>query len=563
MLSDKRLITSLITIVADVCLTSFRILLAYITGSSALMADAYHSVTDLSVSVIFLVCMLIKVWQENSGNHRRMAFARKIESFTVIVASLVILCIPYKVMTNVNEFASVDIENIWLGILGVIVIILSVFAIARLKTYVGRKTGSLALEADGYHSMVDLFTSVAVLFSLIGLLVGIDLDEFVAFIIAILIGLSGFELLLSGLKSLFRNEDIEQISLIDVLRVWFVKLTQEKAAVQAVVNLLNNLYGNKYPLLALSISLYLLSGFVQVPLGYQGIVQTLNRTIAIKSEAGLAYAPPWPFGQTILVPKDEIKSVIVGSKISDYTRRNGERMWFEIHSNRANKDDTTYIQTGDDNLIFLQIELQYQIKDPALNYFEYENIDVIVMHLAESSLWKQVATTRYVEVLTSTYSEFSDDLQNLIEEKLKVLDIPVFVKGVYVKGIQPPAPLVAVYRDVVNASQDKENIVNKARAQSYEQIPIVKAQSVKETAEVKAAAVEHVYAAKGDSHRFELLSVLHNANSSAFEFERYVESMGRAISGKNLVVVDPMIDKHDYRIWASPRLNAMEKIENN
>ncbi len=370
MLSDKRLLTSLITIAADVALTLFRVLLAYFTGSSALMADAYHSVTDLSVSVIFLMCMLIKVWQDRTGNEKRISIARKIESMTVVLAALVILCIPYQIIMSTRQYASVDVENIWLGIFGVMFIILSVFAIARLKTYVGKKTGSLALEADGYHSMVDLFTSIAVLFSLIGLLLGIDIDELVAVIIALLIGLSGLELLVSGLKSLIKNEVLEQVSLFDTVKGWYTKDFAGKQVFESIKSRWQILTHYKYYMLIGGLTVYALSGFVQVSLGQQGIIQVLNKTVYIKEQPGLAYAPPWPLGQSILVANHEIKSVVIGSDVSDYTRRNGERMWFEIHANRADRDDSSYIQTGDHNLVFVQAELHYQLLPVEMKLFD-------------------------------------------------------------------------------------------------------------------------------------------------------------------------------------------------
>ncbi|MDR9829183.1 cation transporter [Vibrio sp. FNV 38] len=557
MFSDKRLMTSVVTIVADVFLTLFRVALAYMTGSSALMADAYHSVTDLSVSIIFLVCMLIKVWQDKTGNKKRIEFAKKFESGTVILAAIIILCVPYKVITETSRYSTSSIENVWVGIIGVIFIIVSVFAIAKLKTYVGKKTGSLALEADGYHSMVDLFTSVAVLFSLIGLLIGIDLDGIVAVIIAILIAVSGLELLMSGIKSLSNHKEIEQYSLFEVIQSTLKNRFKHKMVHQPFIEVGRYLYKVKLRAVFIVVLGYLGSGFTQVQLGQQGIIQLFERAVFYKETPGLAYSLPWPFGHVLVVSADDVRTVTVGSEASEYTRRNGRRMWFEINANRASRDDTTYIQTGDENLVYVQLEVHYSLTEAARSHFVYDDIDGIVARVSETNLWRITASLQYNELLSSTYTHFSNEIEQQIAEDLKRHQIPVKLHGILVQNIQPPASLVSVYRDVVNAHQESENLVNQAIALSYEMLPLARSESINKLGQIQANAISRRESATGDSTRFSLQSNQFSHNEDAFGFEKYMTSMTNALSGKELIIVDPRFDKHDYRVWSQ---NSQQRI---
>jgi len=134
--------------------------------------------------------------------------------------ALLILYVPVEILLEVRGREQAEINNLWLGIGGVLLIIGLVFFMSRLKRLVGRETDSPALEADGYHSQIDLFSSIAVLVSLMGTLVGLYLDEIVALIIALLIGVAGVELLISGLRGLHQKRELDPVSLLDPVGHW-------------------------------------------------------------------------------------------------------------------------------------------------------------------------------------------------------------------------------------------------------------------------------------------------------------------------------------------------------
>lgn len=202
---DKRIRTSLLAISADLLLTFVKTLLAIFTGSSVILADAFHSLTDLLVSLVLLSSIVVKVFQEKKNNQSGIIFAHQLESALSILVALIILYLPFEILSEVQNKREA-LSNVWLGIIGMSLVIVVVAYMSRLKICTGRDTGSPALEADGYHSLVDVFTSIAVLFSLLGYIVGIHLDGFVAIVIAIIIGFSGMQLLLSGIRDFISNK---------------------------------------------------------------------------------------------------------------------------------------------------------------------------------------------------------------------------------------------------------------------------------------------------------------------------------------------------------------------
>ena len=133
MLSDRRIRTSLIAIGADLLLTGAKVGLALLTGSAALRADAYHSGTDLVVSLVLLVSLIIRFRQERKGAQAGQK-ARMLESLLAIAVALLILYIPVEILLELNARSAEDVRFLWAGILGVLVILALVHFMARLKT---------------------------------------------------------------------------------------------------------------------------------------------------------------------------------------------------------------------------------------------------------------------------------------------------------------------------------------------------------------------------------------------------------------------------------------------
>ena len=125
---DRRVRTSLISIVTDIFLTSLKGSLAFFTGSLAILADAYHSFSDLIVSCTVLTGILLRRRQEHKAgdadkgrvpgadesSEREAAAGYWIESLVALFVAMVILYTAYQVVSKVIVSPS-QIRNIWIG----------------------------------------------------------------------------------------------------------------------------------------------------------------------------------------------------------------------------------------------------------------------------------------------------------------------------------------------------------------------------------------------------------------------------------------------------------------
>ena len=549
MFADRRIRTSLIAIGADLFLTALKLGLALATGSAALLADAYHSGTDLVVSLVLLGSLVIRHRQERKADARGSERARKLECVLAILVALLILYVPIEILLEVRGREQSEIQHLWLGIGGVLVIIALVFFMARLKQRVGQDTDSPALEADGYHSQVDLFSSLAVLVSLMGTLVGLYLDEIVALIIALLIGVAGIELLISGLRGLHQKRELDPVSLLDPIGQWLASFPLGQK--------LSRLYQSTQPLLRRLrwltpiglILFWLSSSWVSVPFGYTGIQTRWGQAIQTNLEPGSHWIRPWPVDRVSLVRQGEIRSSLAGSRVHLLEDHNIGRLWREIKANRVHEDQALYLVTRDENLLDIQFELQYRLLDPASLSLRIADLETLVDRYTEAALWHQTARRSFDQVLNTSHQGFSQSIAQKVTADLSSLGVVIEVVDAQVQSLQPPALVVPVYRDLLNAEQEKRQQQNRAEAQQIHDLLLANAERVQERAQVDSDNRERALIAQGKAQRFKRIARVFDKEGEALRFEQRLQTLTKVLKDKPLWLTDPAFDAQDLRLW--------------
>ena len=545
MLNDRRIRTSLVAIAADLVLTLLKAVLAFFTGSAALLADAYHSLSDFVVSFVLMAGLFYRRHQEAKNDAQAIQKARRVESILAIIVAFIILYVPVEIVQALQNRESEAIANIWLGLLGTLVVIAIVFFMSHLKTHVGRETDSPALEADGYHSMVDVFSSAAVLLSLVGYMMGVNLDTLVALLIAALIAVSGLELLFAGFRSLLKGSDFDQLSFIDLIAV----LLKRSSLGRWFQGCIKGLYRYRYMGVALILGAYGVSGFRQVPLGYSGLHQRFNQVVAEDLSPGLHFLLPWPVDSLNLLPVGERLSVTVGtSPVTDLSAIES-RLWREIKASRVHSDDVRYMVTGDENLIDIELTLVYTIEQSANFYRNVADIEPLVSRYLEYQLWQQLSQRSFEGVLATKHNDFAEAVAESTEQELKVIGIDIRWVDAQIQGAQPPAMVVSSYRDVFTADQERQQRVNRVIAQASSDLPLARADFVTQMAEVESEAMDRELTAQADVARVTQLADVYEQSPLAFQFNHYINELRQALEDKPITVVDPLIDSQQLRTW--------------
>ena len=186
-------------------MTIVKVSLAVATGSLAITASAIDSGTDAVASLVIYGGIRL-------SDRKSRAFPLglyKLENVASVVIALFILIAGYEILKHIfsSDGGTPTITPASIFIL--IGSTLLIFGFGQYALFVGRKTGSPALIAEGRHRQVDVLSSIVVLvsvmlsyFDLQIIVMGFSIDRIGAALILIFIAKAGWELLSDGMRVL-------------------------------------------------------------------------------------------------------------------------------------------------------------------------------------------------------------------------------------------------------------------------------------------------------------------------------------------------------------------------
>jgi cation diffusion facilitator family transporter len=203
-----------VSIVTNLVLAAIKYWAGIVSGSVALIADAWHTATDSISSVIIIVGAKMSVKpadKKHPFGHGRFEF---IATFLV---SLMLFLVAYAfIKESIDKFVNHQEANY--GILAIVITIISIVGkevLAQFAFYCARKSDSDSLRADAWHHRSDSISSVIIL---IGILFGQKywwLDSLLGLIVALLIAYTAFRLTLNTISRIIGEipdmETIERI----------------------------------------------------------------------------------------------------------------------------------------------------------------------------------------------------------------------------------------------------------------------------------------------------------------------------------------------------------------
>jgi cation diffusion facilitator family transporter len=168
---EKKRVAGL-SVIAAVFLTAFKLLIGLLTGSLGILSEALHSGLDLVAAIITYFSVRVSDKPADQKHHYGHG---KIENFSALVETLLLIITCFWIIYEaIERLASgkTMIEVTWWSYIVVITSIVVDISRSRALYKVARKYNSQALEADALHFSTDIWSSLVVLFGLIGAQLG-------------------------------------------------------------------------------------------------------------------------------------------------------------------------------------------------------------------------------------------------------------------------------------------------------------------------------------------------------------------------------------------------------
>lgn len=493
--------TILITIGANIILILLRFFLADLSGSIGLAANAWHSFTDLFVTSVVFIGLLITHYGAGKWQFAR----KKAEHVLAIFVSVFIFYMGVEILSDALSGEMTELKYVPFAAAGAFIGVVINYFMARYKIYVGEQTGSQSLMADGYHSKMDMYCSIAVLVGILGSLFGMpSLDKISAIVAMVLLMVAGYEILVSNLQAL---------------------LHPETASDACGHGHHHGFKGNRKMLAGaggiLAVA-YLLSGVYMVQWDESGVVRRFGEVVNADVSPGLHYRLPAPFEQVTLVKADNVQKFETGVQ---------------------------ELLTGDTNLVNVNMSVHYRVSNTADYVLNVSDTQTLLQSSATTSIRQIIGTSKTDYILTEGKAEIEKTATALLQNAMDLNGAGIEIVGVQLVEASPPDSVVASFQDLATARQDRSIYINEATAYKNTVIPQANAEAYKTVAEAEAYKEDKIKTAEGDATLFSEKQGAYAASKDVTEFRLYMEAMERILPNVQKLLLGEGVNIDNAELW--------------
>ncbi|MCP1675014.1 membrane protease subunit HflK [Natronocella acetinitrilica] len=269
---------------------------------------------------------------------------------------------------------------------------------------------------------------------------------------------------------------------------------------------------------------WMASGIYIVDEGHRGLELRFGQ-YQQTTTPGPHWRPPYPIGSVEKVNVEERRVAPVG-----YELMGGDR--------RRKIEREALMLTRDENIVEVQLAVQYQVGDPRLYRFNFRDPDESLKQVAESSVREVVGRSNLEFVLTEGRAEVAEEVFELVSAAMDNYGTGLTVVSVDMQDIQAPDEVQEAFEDVIMAREDAQRVINQANAYANQVVPEARGRSarIREDAEGYRARVTNE--ADGESTRFVALLREYERAPEVTRGRIYLDTMAEILERNRKVLID-------------------------
>jgi len=174
--------------------------LAWLSGSAALLADTIHGFSDTFASLL----VLVGIWISKTKSESFPWGLYKVENFVALVSAGLIFFAGYEIVHYIFKAEkTLILGHFYFSLFGLLAIIMAIAIFSRFEAKKAKALNSPSLRADASHWYSDIASTSLVLLALLGSRVGYPiLDRLAALIMVGFIAKVGWDILKDSMKTL-------------------------------------------------------------------------------------------------------------------------------------------------------------------------------------------------------------------------------------------------------------------------------------------------------------------------------------------------------------------------
>lgn len=297
-----------------------------------------------------------------------------------------------------------------------------------------------------------------------------------------------------------------------------------------------------------SLLLYVLSGFTIVAPDEKAVVRRFGRRVTPALEPGLHYRLPWPIDEITKLKPNRVQVAEIGfrtqriapdSTTSSSTEPRAYEWNIQHRGGRYEKKaEESLMLTGDENLIEVNVAVQYAVSSPDNFLFSTADPNTVLRVAAESALRLLVGKTSLDSVLTTGRAEIERQTRDAMQSSLDEYQSGLRVIAVQLQDVHPSLEVVDAFRDVSSAFEEKNKLISQAEAYRNEQLELARGQGLARLADAAAYTSNRANRATGDAERFNQAVEAFKRAPGVTETRLYLEAIEQVLAGKKKMIID-------------------------
>ncbi|MEM9350697.1 MAG: FtsH protease activity modulator HflK, partial [Pseudomonadota bacterium] len=234
-------------------------------------------------------------------------------------------------------------------------------------------------------------------------------------------------------------------------------------------------------------------------------------------QPGLNFAP-WPVVTAEVIPVTREQTVEIG------TGRSG--------------GDAGLMLTGDENVVDIDFQVVWNIRDPAQYLFNLASPPETISAVSESAMREIIAQSNLAPILNRDRAVIAQRLEELIQLTLDGYESGINVIRVNFDRADPPGDVIAAFRDVQAAEQERDRLQNEADAYANRVLAEARGEAAQLLEQAEGYRAQVVNEAEGEASRFSAVLAQYLNQPDITRKRLYLETMEQVLGRVDKIILD-------------------------
>ncbi|MFV0245889.1 MAG: FtsH protease activity modulator HflK [Qingshengfaniella sp.] len=234
-------------------------------------------------------------------------------------------------------------------------------------------------------------------------------------------------------------------------------------------------------------------------------------------DPGLNFAP-WPVVTAQVIPVTRERSEDIG------VQRTGT--------------DTGLMLTTDENVVDIDFQVVWNIRDPAQYLFNLRDPEATVRAVSESAMREIIAQSELAPILNRDRGQIEVNSQQLIQGTLDSYDSGINIIRVNLDKADPPTEVIDAFREVQAAEQERDRLERQADAYANRVLAGARGEAAQLLEEAEGYRAQVVNEAQGEASRFSAVLEEYRNAPDVTRKRLYLETMEKVLGDVDKVILD-------------------------